>query len=257
MTRGNWSLDGRNLFYSFQHVSKFKISNVNKSVLVLEFTPRNSKGTYQYHFVRVDSKDAPFVRPPNELPEVIVEADSPNDVKKNKQGWLSFGKKKKEHSRKKYETEENLTFINIELVGGGYYGGIDPVLKDFIHIKTDGRLIQEFQSVNQGLLVNKKNIPRQELEQFAEYIVKQKFFDFERVYDCTGPACFKRKSLKPTPIPLRLSVTYGNRKKVVTIAIWGEDDRKMQYVEYPPALDSIIDAIQRMASRPDDSLVKK
>lgn len=257
MTRGNWSLDGRNLFYSFQHVNKFKIAGLNKSVLVLEFSPRNSKGTYQYHFVRVDSKDAPFMRPPNELPEVLVEADNPNNVKKNKRGWLSFAKKKKKRRKRKYQPEEKLTYINIELIGGGYYGGIDPVIKDFIHIKTDGRLIQEFQSVNQGLFVNKKNIPREELEQFAEYIVKQKFFDFERVYDCTDPACFKRKRMKPTPIPLRLSVTYGNRKKVVTIAIWGEDDRKMQYVDYPPALDYIIDAIQRMANRLDDSLVKK
>ena len=56
MTRGNWSLNGRTLFYSFQHVNKFEIVQLNKSVLVLEFTQRNSKGTYQYHFVRVDSK---------------------------------------------------------------------------------------------------------------------------------------------------------------------------------------------------------
>ena len=254
LTQGNWSLDGRTLFYSFQHVNKFEIALVNKSVLLLEFTQKNSKGTYQYHFVRVESKDAPFAKPANELPLVIVEADHPKQTKEDKRGWLSFGRKK---SRKKQEEAPKPVYINIELIGGGYYGGIDPVLKDFIQIKTDGRLIKEFQSVHNGLLVTKKNIPREELEQFAEYVVKQKFYNFERVYDCTDPACFKRKGMKPTPIPLRLSVAYGARKKVITIAIWGKDDRGMKYVDYPPALDNIIDAIQRMANRLEDTVVKR
>lgn len=256
MTRGNWSLNGRTLFYSFQHVNKFEIVQLNKSVLVLEFTQRNSKGTYQYHFVRVDSKDAPFVKPDNELPEVIVEAENPASAEpqKDKRGWLSFGKKR---LKKKEAPKPAPVYINIELIGGGYYGGIDPVLKDFIHIKTDGRLIKEFQSVNNGLLITKKNIPREELEMFADYVVKQGFFDFERVYDCNVPGCMKRKSMKPTPIPLRLSIAYGQRKKVITIAIWGKDDLGVQYVDYPPALDNIIDAIQRMANRLEDPVVRK
>lgn len=254
-TGGNWSLNGRTLFYSFQHVSKFEIVQLNKSILVLEFNQKNSKGTYQYHFVRVESKDAPFVKPANELPEVIVEVEDEN-AKKDKRGWLSFGKKKLK--RKKGEAERpKPTYINIELIGGGYYGGIDPVLKDFIHIKTDGRLIKEFQSEHQGLLVTKKNISREELEMFADWVVKQGFFDFKRTYDCTDSACMKRKGEKPTPVPLRLSISYGQQKKVITIAIWGKDDLGMQYVDYPPALDNIIDAIQRMANRLDDTVVRK
>ena len=42
MTRGNWSLNNRSLFYSFQHVNKFEIVQLNKSVMVLEFT--NNQG---------------------------------------------------------------------------------------------------------------------------------------------------------------------------------------------------------------------
>jgi hypothetical protein len=145
----------------------------------------------------------------------------------------------------------------VELIGGGFYGGIDPVIKDFIHIKSDGRLIKEFQSVNEGLHVTKKNISREELEQFAEYVVKQKFFNYERVYDCSDQNCFKRKGMKPAPIPLRIAITYGDRKKVVTIAIWGKDDLGSHYVDYPPALDNIIDAIQRMANRLDEQVVRK
>ena len=139
------------------------------------------------------------------------------------------------------------------MIGGGYYGGVDPVIRDYIHIKSDGRLIKEFKSMANGLKVTKKNISRQELEDFAEYVIKQKFFEFDRLYDCDTSTCQKRKSNSPTPIPLRLAIAYGNRKKVVTVAIWGEDDRRVQYVDYPPALDNIIDAVQRMAHRIDDT----
>jgi hypothetical protein len=66
-----------------------------------------------------------------------------------------------------------------------------------------------------------------------------------------------RKSDKPTPIPLRIVVTYGQRKKVVTVAIWGKDNTGTQYVEYPPQLDHIVDAIQRMANRLEEPVVRK
>ena len=253
LSTGNWNLKNRTLNYSFKHIKNFKIAQANKKILVLEFTQRNSKGTYQYHFMRVDSKDAPFTKPANELPEVLVEVLD----KKERRNWLSFGKRKKRRKKWEAEPEEKLTYINIELTGGGYYGGIDPVLKDMIHIKNNGRLIKEFHSVQNGLIVNKKDILRAELESFAEYILTQKFFDLERIYDCEDALCQKRKQLKPTPMPLRLSVAYGNRKKVITIAIWGKDDRGFQYVNYPESLDNIIDAIQRMASRLDEPVVRK
>lgn len=256
-SKGNWSLDDRTLNYKFKHIDKFEIAQVNKKVLVLEFTQRNSKGTYQYHFMRVSSKEAPFSKPANELPEILVEALDPK--KKERRNWLTFGKNRKKKKRKKwdYEPEIKPTYINIELTGGGYYGGIDPVLKDYIHIKSTGRLIKEFHSVHNGLLVTKKDISREELEAFAEFITAQQFFEMERLFDCDSEACQKRKGMKPRPMPLRLSVAYGDKKKVITIAIWGKDNHDMQYVNYPPALDKIIDAIQRMASRMDDPIVRK
>jgi hypothetical protein len=252
-SNGNWNLRNRTLGYSFKHIKDFEIAQINKKVLVLEFTQRNSKGTYQYHFMRVDSESAPFAKPANELPEVLVEALD----KKEKRNWFSFGKRGKK--RKKWESEPEIkpTYINIELTGGGFYGGIDPVLKDMIHIKSNGRLIKEFHSVHNGLVVTKKDITRAELESFAEFILSQNFFDLERIYDCEDAACQKRKELKPSPMPLRLSVAYGDRKKVITIAIWGKDDHGYQYVNYPSSLDNIIDAIQRMASRLDEPVVRK
>lgn len=260
LTRGNWSLNGRSLFYSFQHVNKFDIVQLNKSILVLEFTQKNSKGKYQYHFVRIEGKDGPFVKPANELPEVIVEADGDSSQpgggkKRQKKDWLAWFKRKNKQQEK--PTGPPPTYISVELIGGGYYGGIDPVLKDFIQIKTDGRLIKEYQSVNTDLLVTKKTIPRAELEMFADYVLKQGFFDFQRAYDCPDQRCQKRKGQKPTPIPLRLAITYGERKKMVTIAIWGKDDLGVKYVDYPPQLDNIIDAIQRMANRLEDTVMRK
>lgn len=250
LSKGTWSLSGSELFYSFKHIKKFEIAVINKKTLVLEFTQRNSKGTYQYHFVRVESKDAPFVKPANELPDINVEAINPN-----KRRWWAFGKKKKKKKkrRKKKKKKEKQIYISVELIGGGYYGGVDPVLRDYIHIKSDGRLIKEFKSVNSGLRVTRKDIPREELEQFAEFVIAQNFFEFDRLYDCSNSICQKRKHNKPTPIPLRLAVAYGNKKKVVTISIWGRDQHNVKYVDYPPALDNIIDAIQRMAHRMEQS----
>ena len=131
------------------------------------------------------------------------------------------------------------------------------MLKDFIQIKTDGRLIKEYQSVHTNLLITKKNIPREELEMFAEYVQKQGFFDFQRAYDCPDQHCQKRKGEKPVPIPLRIAITYGDKKKMVTVAIWGKDDLGIKWVDYPPQLDNIVDAIQRMANRLEATMAKK
>ncbi|HHH50025.1 MAG TPA: hypothetical protein ENK52_03495 [Saprospiraceae bacterium] len=251
MTKGTWSLNGRDLFYRFKHINKFVIADINKKSLTLEFNQPNSKGTYQYHFIRVESKDAPFVKPANELPDVNVEALHPNKKKRN---WLAFGKRKnKKKAKRKKAPEEKETYISIELIGGGYYGGIDPVIRDYIQIKSNGRLIKEFKSLQNGLIVTKKDIPREELEAFAEFVVSQNFFEFERIYDCETSLCLKRKKMKPTPIPLRLVIAYGTRKKVITISIWGRDRNSVRYVNYPPALDKIIEAIQKMAHRIDQS----
>ena len=249
-TRGTWSINGSELFYNFKHIKKFEIAEINKSAMILEFTQPNSKGTYQYHFVRVESKDAPFEKPANELPDVIVETENP------RKGFPIFGfgkKRKKKKKNRKREPAQAKVYISIELIGGGFYGGIDPVLRDYIHIKSNGRLVKEFKSVNSGLITTKRNIPRDELEQFAEYILSQDFFEFERIYDCETNQCQKRKHHKPTPIPLRLAVAYGTQKKVVTVSIWGKDQNNIRYVDYPAALDNIIDAIQRMAHRIDDA----
>jgi len=257
LTGGNWSLNNRTLFYSFKHIQKFEIERISRKVMILEFNQPNAKGTYQYHFIAVSSDEAPFIKPPNELPDVIVE-DLKTGKKKDSERWWVFGKQKpkKQKKNKKYKPAINdyEPYINIELIGGGYYGGIDPVLRDFIQIKNDGRLIKEYKSVHNGLITTKKNIPRAELEQFAEFIIGQQFFEMNRMYDCEANICQARKGDKPTPIPLRLAVTYGSRRKVVTISIWGKDKSNIRYVDYPAPLDEIITTIQKMADRYDEGM---
>ncbi len=249
-SKGNWSLHENELLYSFRNIKKFTIAEITKNILVLEFSQPNSKGKYQYHFIRVENEDAPFLKPVNELPLVKVNATIAEEEKiGSKRSWWFFGKKRRERRNKKEVVA--LEYISVELIGGGYYGGIDPVLRDYILIKSNGRLIKEFKSMHNGLIITKKNIPREELEQFVEYVTKQNFFEFERMYDCDSPMCQDRKRKKPTPIPLRLAIAHGNRKKVVTINIWGKDEYNVKYIDYPPALDNIIDAIQRMAFRED------
>lgn len=253
-SRGTWSLNNRTLFYTFKNIGKFEIREISKNALVLEFQQPNAKGNYQYHFVRVASDEAPFVKPANELPDIIVEE---MDNKQNAPNWWTFNKNRRKKNKKKTPEppKQKETYISVELIGGGYYGGIDPVLRDYVHIKSDGRLVKEYKSSYHGLKVTKKNISREELEQFAEWVTRQGFFEMDRIYDCDSPVCQKRKRQKPTPIPLRLAIAYGTRKKVITISIWGRDDNNIRYVDYPPELDNIIDAIQRMANRMDDNMV--
>lgn len=241
-TKGDWHVDGNTLDYSFKSVKSFEIGEISNRILALEFEQPNSNGKYRYFFKSVEAGESPFPPAPGELPEVVVKGKV---FKYKKEPWWTVFRKKKEPAVVKAEPIN----ITVELIGGGYYGGIDAVQKDYIIIKSDGRLIKEFQSISKGLSVTKKNIPREELERFAAFVKDQKFFEMDRFYDCNTQMCLKRKRQEPSPVPLRLAISYGNLRKVVTISIWGEDNRHVKYVDYPPALDNIVDAIQRMAHR--------
>jgi hypothetical protein len=44
-------------------------------------------------------------------------------------------------------------------------------------------------------------------------------------------------------------INYGDKKRVITISVFGEDHTKIRYSAYPPALDYIIEAIRKMTHR--------
>lgn len=232
-----WNLLSNQLLFTFKDNAQYTIVKLNNKTLILEYRNPKAKGTYQYHFKHIENNESPFERNPNELPLVTIEE---NEIQKGK--WW---KKDAKITDKKI----NPTFINIELSGGGYYGGINPALRDYIQIKNDGRLIKEFKGASSGLIKTRKNISRLELEQLASFMVEKKFFELAPVYDCKSGLCSKRKTTKPTPIPLRISFTYGNRHKVITVQIWGKDELGVKYVDYPNSLDDIIETIQSIAHR--------
>ena len=227
--------------------------------MVLEFTLNNV--VFQYHYVQVDTDSAPFVPKPDELPEVEVEetvSTSPNPIVSNvsKAKTRKLLKKERKAAKKelrrekkdaKFKMSPEPEQIEIALIGGGFYGGVDPIIKNYIQIKPTGRLIKEFESLNSGLIKTKKNLDRAEMESLIAFVESKDFFSLENFYDCSSKECQFRKTKAPLPIPLRLSIRYGDKRKVITISIWGVDKNAVKYVNYPEALDLIIDNISKLA----------
>jgi hypothetical protein len=246
MLEGKWSVNQGQLKFPFRQVDTYRLTAATSEFLELSFSPPNTRATYVYHFTAEERPVGMFSRREGELQEVVIKEKA-----KSRAGLLAKAEKSRKMKLKfrKKQEEKPLTPIQIEITGGGYYGGVDPVLRDHIVIKSDGRLVQEFMTKGRGLMVTKKDIPRQELEAFVAWAEEQKFFDLERQYDCKSVLCDKRKDIKPTPTPLRVTITYGIRRKMVTVSIYGRDKTGERYVDYPPQIDNIVDAVQRMASR--------
>jgi hypothetical protein len=99
------------------------------------------------------------------------------------------------------------------------------------------------------LVKSHKSISRAELEEFAQFIDKKGFFSLPSSIECQDPDCIKRLNKKPSPIPFRISVTYGLKHKVVNVPIFGKDEKGLYYLSYPSILDQITDILNRMANR--------
>ena len=274
---GAWKLNAaqNEVQYIFRNIDWWRIASFNQEVLVLEYT-MNRKSSYRYHFVRVTNEEAPFQRSPNDLPDVDVDLVNPpkesNDylaflerrgVKYNQSKWEKRKARrakraekrrarlsKTEKGRQKLEDEEPKELLQVELVGGGFFGGVDPVYRNIILIKTDGRVIQEYETALHGLRVSKHNIERDSLERLVDYILKKDFFNFDQVYTCDNQFCTQKLSSKPRPIALRVAVTKGPRRKIVTIPIWDGQGIQKSVINYPPALDDIVRAIQTITTPP-------
>ena len=289
--RKAWALAGDLIYYPFRNVKLFRVVQAGRDALALEFTQPNSKGSYQYHFARVGDEDAPFIKPANQLPTVMVEGvgkqrqrrrllggrNDEHGVKADRR-WWPFGRRTKEEriaarqERRRERTAAKAAKrevkrrtrdgvlaedVMIELTGGGFFGGIDPVMRDHTVIKPGGRLVKEFKTVQTDLRRTTVDLDVNEYNLLVEFIRDQGFFDLERTYDCTTELCVKRKTQKPTPVPLRIAVSDGKRKKVVNVAIYGRDERKARYVEYPPALEEIIQAVLKVSNGTEDVLVRR
>lgn len=234
-----WRLDKRQIRLDFRQNGLFSVLRLNDFSLELKFLSKDGKSTFVHHFTRVKADISPLALQSNTLPVVLIQTVPPLKADTSRAAQAIA-----------LPPAGNDDDVCIELVGGGYYGGINPVQHDYITISREGRLIHEFESVQGKRLIHKVNIPKDELEKFIDWAaVEQHFFDSEPAYDCKTPECEKRKTVKPAPVPLRLSITKDGKRRMITVSIWGLDKNGRRYVSYPPELDRIIDAIQRMASR--------
>ncbi len=239
---GKWTIEGIQFQFSFNGVSNFRIHQLTDERLVLLYESEYTGQQMLYHFSAVSPMDSPLNKVENLLPKVTVNQNNEKE-KKQGEGWFSRWLDRLFH---RY-TPAPEPYVRIELTGGGFYGGLNHVLKDYITIDNDGTLIKEMMTEEYGNHKLIAQIEREELLRFTEFVSEKGFFDMPRTIDCQTNHCIDRKYEKPTPIPLRLSITYGERKNIVTVPIWGKESRRGQWIRVPGELEAIVFAIQNMA----------
>jgi hypothetical protein len=223
--QGSWSIKGRELNFSFDQKPGFRVIRIDSTELVLaEVSATSVRPRYRYYFRN------------GEIIEPLVQSKRTSSKK-------TTTPKKKETSKPPIvDTDVRLPEISIELMGGDFYEGADPVIRNAIHIKSNGRLIWELKRRKQGLSVTKKNLGRQQVEQLARYMANAGFFEWESYYPCKDSLCQVRLQQSPKPIPLQIALTYQGRRQTILLPI-----HDAKFVDYPPKLDILIDRIRKVA----------
>lgn len=277
---GQWQLnDAQNeVRCPFRRVEWWRLAQFNEQTLILEFT-MNRKSSYRYHFVRVTAEETPFSPSPNDLPDVQVDFGIPTQASNQlayedylQQRGIRYDagrwerrqqRRTRQEARRRarlqktargraiLEREAPKEMLQIELMGGGFAGGVDPVYRNMVVIKTDGQVIKEYKSALQGLQVSKHTVDREILEKLVTFIEEHRFFDLDQTYGCESPACISRLSDKPRPIAFRIAVTKGVHRHIVTIPIWDGRGKAHSPINYPAELDEIVRAILNVATPPN------
>lgn len=243
---GRWSMAAGRLELRYREMEGFCADLPREDLLVLEFDAGGPSPGRQYHFERVELDETPFHRSPYDLPLVIVEKDK-HSSKAGKIPWWAFWRRWAPVPKGPAAPPVP---ILIEVSGGGYYGGLNPVYRQFVRITGDGSIVREVVTEREGSRVTRRRITRRELEDFAEWIESQGYFDLPREFDCIDQACWQRKRGKPRPVPLQVVVSYGKRHQRITVHLFGPDHHQLRYVDYPPVIDQIVETVYRMADRP-------
>lgn len=219
LVRGMWDLRGDRLSVSFRGLKEFTLVQLTPDQLDLQF--QAGRKYYIHRFLRQTSILPIPSNQANQFPNF------PIPQKPEKRTWPD-------------EERE----IRVELTGGGFFGGNDPVQRDFILIKENGRLIHERQTAKTGLNTDKTTLSMRQLAELADFIRSNGFFEMEPFYGCRSPECENRLQQQPVPVPLRLAVSDGLDRHVVEVAVW---DENTTLVSFPPGLKRIVDQIRRMA----------
>lgn len=239
---GKWGLDGIRFQFSFNGVSNFKVHQLTEERLVLLYESGYTGQQMLYHFSAVSPMNSPLNKVENLLPRVTVNQNEKKD-KKRGEYWFS---RWLDRLFKRYAPEPE-PYVRIELTGGGFYGGLNRVIKDYITIDNQGTLIKEMMTEHYGNQKLIAQVERSELLRFVEFVSEKGFFDLPRIIDCENNRCFERKHHEPIPVPMRLSITYGERTHIVTVPIWGKEAGHGEWIHVPGELEAIVFAIQNMA----------
>lgn len=88
------------------------------------------------------------------------------------------------------------------------------------------------------------------MTKLAQYIVDMGFLDFNKEYDCAeeDEACNQRFSKSPQVVPLEISLTAGQRKNKVKVAIYAPKV-EANLVHYPTNLEKIMNAIYTIVEK--------
>jgi hypothetical protein len=246
---GNWLFQAGALLANYRDGERFCLDRPAKDQLSLHFVRPENRNRYHYLFRQVDAVSTPFRRPWYELPTILVERvpESVTPPAAARTPWWAFWRRWRKEPPPPYQPPLPIV---VEVNGGGYYGGLNPVIRQYVRINSEGRVIREVQTQREGLMVTRTNITRHELEDFAAWIDAQGYFRLEREYPCEDETCRRRLRERPRPVPLQLMVLYGQRRHVITLPIFGPDHRQARYIDYPPLIDQIVETLYRMADRP-------
>lgn len=234
------------LVFAFQAAQRWSVVSFQPEHLILECMGLDSS-LYRYHFKAIRPEQGPFDLALWELPTMNLVDTLPQMGLRYPHRFVRDEKGKRGLAKPRLDTPKpEPTFIQIEMVGGGFFGGADPIYRNSLVIKTDGTVVRQIQTELQGLREYRYKISRQTLEDLFRFIEGKRFFEFQQGYNCQSAACVKRMRETPRPVAFRLAVTYGERRKMVAVSIW-EGPFGLPWVDYPNELNHIVQAIEKVS----------
>lgn len=229
---GIWRLEGDQLFLRLAGKKQFRIKELQPGSLVLEFEQTQPiRGTFQYHFRTASSNNEAM-----QAPAVVEPVSGTKELSSSALSPVS-----------KIERPAPGSRIQIELRGGGYQSPDNPVLKNELIIRPDGQVYFEYTKVQGDRLFSHKTLSRSALEEVANYLFDQGFFELDDQYTCQNATCSDRLKAEPQPIPIQLAFQYGSYRKVISLSIYSLEPGYRKVLDYPESIDRMIQAVRRIA----------
>jgi hypothetical protein len=186
---------------------------------------------------------------PDELDDVAVASHRAGTIEKFRKVDKKTTTSEKVVAKTWYETMREDAYLEVYVSGGGFRGGIDPVINDQLMISNSGLIQKFYESESTGIREYKKEVTREELFQLVKWIAENGFFEFAKEYNCADgdAACLQRLDQRPQPVPLKLVVAMGPYRNVISVPIFSLDQQN-DFIKYPQNLRKIVKAIYDFAS---------